>query len=77
MWKRTIYHWLFFCIVSIGIIFYLLFNNADGNGLTPSSALFFAAILGVATIAFFLAGRLIRNTVRARCSPRPGSRPES
>jgi len=70
LWKRTIWHWLFACLVVAGIILYLLLNNADGKGLTPLYAFGVIAIIMAATALFFFAGRGIKNIIRARFGER-------
>lgn len=70
LWKRTIWHWLFACLVTMGIVLYQLFNNEDGKGLTPLSALGIIGIIVAATLLFFFVTRAIKKVIGARFGQR-------
>jgi cell division protein FtsW (lipid II flippase) len=69
-WKRTIGHWLFSCLIAIGIVLYLLLVNGDTGNLTPLAAVGVVVVIIAATVSFIIVSRAIRNTVGARFGQR-------
>lgn len=63
LWKRLIWHWLFVCLIFFGIVIYLLFNNENGDGLTPLSALGIIIIIFLSIIFVFFITKLIKNII--------------
>jgi hypothetical protein len=70
LWKRTISHLIFICLVATGIVLYLLTNNSDGKGLTPLEALGVMAIIIISALIFFYVARTIKNIIGDRFGQR-------
>ena len=70
LWKRTISHLIFVCLVATGIVFYLLTNNSDGKGLTLLDAIGVMVIIIMAALLFFYVARTIKNIIGDRFGQR-------